>query len=149
MFRGMSNLDLFRRDFILSIKPEYAARIVEGLKTVELRRRFPFGAATDARMFIYSSAPVQALIGYATILDVERLEIEEIWEKYSSVAFIERSDFDEYFRGRTKGFVIRLGQPVRLVTPIALSTLKAELGFTPPQSFTYADDGLNRLLRAS
>jgi predicted transcriptional regulator len=37
----MNNLDLFRHDFVVSIKPEYALKIIEGCKTVELRRRFP------------------------------------------------------------------------------------------------------------
>lgn len=33
-------LDLFRHDFVVSIKPEYATKIVVGDKKVELRRRF-------------------------------------------------------------------------------------------------------------
>jgi predicted transcriptional regulator len=33
----------------LSIKPEYATKIVDGLKKVELRRRFPYGTVTGAR----------------------------------------------------------------------------------------------------
>jgi hypothetical protein len=30
--RKMTTLDLFRHDFVLSIKPEYALKIVEGVK---------------------------------------------------------------------------------------------------------------------
>jgi predicted transcriptional regulator len=59
----MNNLDLFRHDFVLSIKPEYATKIVEGLKKVELRRRFPYGTVTGARLYIYATVPIQAVIG--------------------------------------------------------------------------------------
>jgi predicted transcriptional regulator len=75
----MNNLDLFRHDFILSIKPEYATKIVEGLKKVELRRRFPYGTVTGARLYIYATVPIQAVIGYATIRGVERMPVEQIW----------------------------------------------------------------------
>ena len=78
----MGTLDLFRHNFVLSIKPQYATRIVDGVKTVELRRRFPYGTVTGARLYVYASVPIQALIGYATISTVERLAIREIWEKY-------------------------------------------------------------------
>ncbi len=143
----MSNLDLFRKNFILSIKPEYAFRIVEGSKTVELRRRFPYGTATGALMFVYASAPIQALIGYATIMDVEKRDVKDIWNVYNEVAYIKQDDFNGYFLGRDVGFVIRLGQPVSLSAPIGLSVLKSKLGFTPPQSFAYADDRLQQLVR--
>jgi hypothetical protein len=38
-----------QHDFVLSIKPEYATKIVDGLKKVELRRRFSYGTVTGAR----------------------------------------------------------------------------------------------------
>ena len=75
-------LDLVNRDVIFSIKPKYADQIMEGIKTVELRRRFTNEAPIGARAFIYSSAPAKAMVGYATIADVRLLRIDEIWKQY-------------------------------------------------------------------
>lgn len=144
----MSTLDLFRHDFVLSIKPQYATRIVDGLKKVELRRRFPYGTVTGARLYVYATAPVQAVIGYATIREVVHSRVQQIWSTYSSVAYIDRKDFDDYYKDLTRGYVLVLKDPVRLKEPITLDVLKSTLNFTPPQSFAYADDSFRRLVDA-
>lgn len=102
----MTNLDLFKQDFVLSIKPEYATRIVDGLKKVELRRRFPYGTATDAKLFIYATVPLQSVLGYATIEEVRRLPVEEIWRNYHDVAYIDKPAFDEYYGNLAQGYVL-------------------------------------------
>ncbi|MGV8938652.1 MAG: hypothetical protein ACOH2J_16160 [Allorhizobium sp.] len=142
----MANLDLFKQDFILSIKPEYATRIVDGLKTVELRRRFPYGTVTDAKLFIYATVPLQAVLGYATIEEVQRMPIDEIWRRYHTVAYIDKPAFDEYYGGVDYGYVLVLRDPVKLETAIPLEELKTKLKFTPPQSFTYADDAFRKIV---
>lgn len=142
----MSTLDLFRHDFVVSIKPEYATKIISGEKKVELRRRFPYGTVTGARLYIYASAPVQAVIGYATIQTVERISPNEIWSRYASVACIQRDDFLAYYGDLDLGFVLILADVVSLEIPISLATLKSELGFSPPQSFAYADDKFKQVV---
>ncbi len=142
----MATFDLFRHDFVLSIKPEYATKIVEGVKKVELRRRFPPDTVTGARLYVYATVPIQALVGYATISGIEILPVEDIWRKFQDVACIARPDFDAYYRGISEGYVIVLKDVVRLAQPIPLTDLKDKLGFTPPQSFAYADDGFRRLV---
>lgn len=142
----MSAFDLFRHDFVLSIKPEYATKIVEGMKQVELRRRFPLGTVTGARLYIYATVPIQALIGYAIIKRVECMLVEEIWRTYSDVACINRADFDAYYRNLDIGYVVVLKDVVGLKKPIPLAVLREKLQFSPPQSFTYADDSLRQLV---
>lgn len=141
--------DLFRHDFILSIKPEYATKIVDGLKTVELRRRFLDLTVTGAKMYVYATVPIQALVGYATIDRVRRMSVTEIWDEYQDVSYITRSDFDNYFEGKDAGFVLVLRDPVKLDRPISLAVLKQKINFTPPQSFTYADEALSHLVDAA
>jgi predicted transcriptional regulator len=145
-WRKMTTLDLFRHDFVLSIKPEYALKIVEGVKKVELRRRFPPGAVTGARLYVYATVPIQALIGYATISRIDSLPVEDIWRYYNEVACINREDFDAYYRGLGLGYVIVLKDVVQLARPIPLAVLKEKLAFTPPQSFAYADDGFRQIV---
>jgi predicted transcriptional regulator len=142
----MSTYDLFRHDFVLSIKPEYATKIVEGLKKVELRRRFPPGTVTGARLYVYATVPIQALLGYATIKQVECMPVEEIWRAYNEVACINRKAFDAYYRDLDVGYVVVLKDVVGLEKPIPLAVLKEKVNFTPPQSFTYADDGFRQLV---
>ncbi|TXR50497.1 ASCH domain-containing protein [Phyllobacterium endophyticum] len=142
----MTNLDFFKQDFVLSIKPEYATRIVDGLKKVELRRRFPYGTATDAKLFIYATVPLQAVLGYATIEEVKRLQVNEIWRQYHEVAYIDKPAFDEYYGDLGEGYVLVLRDPVKLSVPVPLEMLKAKLKFTPPQSFTYADDAFRKII---
>jgi predicted transcriptional regulator len=55
-----------KRDFLLSIHPTYVEKIVGGMKTVELRRRFAEDVAPGAILLIYSTSPTQALVGSAT-----------------------------------------------------------------------------------
>src|SRR6266851_9958504 len=66
-------VDLFPKDLLISIKPEYASAILEGRKTVELRRKFPEDVAFGSRLYIYSSSPIQAVVGIASVTRVDRL----------------------------------------------------------------------------
>jgi predicted transcriptional regulator len=97
-------------------------------------------------MYIYASAPIQAATGYAIIETVERIPPEEIWSRYSQVACIKRDDFTAYYCGASLGFVLVLTDPTPFANPVPLSALKAKLGFTPPQSFAYADDAFKQLV---
>ena len=117
------------------------------MKTVELRRRFPDLTVTGASMFVYATAPIQAVVGHVTIARVERRPVETIWSSYHEVAFIDRDAFDSYFAGLADGFVLMLEAPVKLETPVGLDILRAACEFTPPQSFAYANERLVQLLR--
>jgi predicted transcriptional regulator len=142
----MKTLDLFRHDFVLSIKPEYATKIIAGQKTVELRRRFPTSTVTGAIVYVYATVPIQAVIGWATIAEVQVLPIAEIWKKYNAVAHIGDDDFKEYFGDLKEGCVLVLERPEALDPPISLAALKENLRFVPPQSFCYADEAFRRLV---
>jgi predicted transcriptional regulator len=131
-------LDPTSRDVIFSIKPEFADQILEGIKTVELRRRFTNVAPIGARAFIYSSRPVKAMVGYATISDVRRLHVSEIWKEYADKAGISHEAFNAYFRGVTHGYVIALCDPKRLQPVATINHLRDQFGFRAPQSYRFA-----------
>lgn len=126
------------RDVVLSIKPQYSTPILEGTKTVELRRRFPVQVPKGTLAYIYSTSPTRALTGTARIMGVEKIALGEMWERYSSVACIERDDFDAYFSGLDEGVVIQLGNVHQLPRAIGLDELRDRFEFAPPQSFVYA-----------
>lgn len=135
-----------QRDVVLSIRPQYSEKIIEGKKTVELRRRFPISAPSGTIAYIYSTSPVRAMVGVAEIKDVLKLPVGELWKRYESSAFIEKTDFDRYFEGTNQGFALIFQSVKALTEPLSLKTLRERFGFEPPQSFLYAKHDLRRAL---
>ena len=66
---------------LLSIRPKFAHRILEGKKTVEVRRRFS-KRWVGHRIAIYSSSPERAVVGEADIVMIEVDSPVCIWERY-------------------------------------------------------------------
>lgn len=142
----MTVASLNRRDVLVSIRPIYAGKIMNGRKTVELRRRFPSTLAAGTVALIYSSSPVRAIVGYARIKEVCRLPIAEIWDRYNEDACIDRADFDSYFAGVSHGYAILLDGVKQFSCEVHAITLQRKFGFVPPQSFRYLGDEFNSLL---
>lgn len=135
-----------RRDFLLSIRPNYAELIVDGQKTVELRRRFPKSVEQGAVALIYCTSPKKAIIGTADIAAVECLPLSKIWSRYGLDARIERKDFDSYFEGCEAGYAILLRNAKRFEKQVGASKLRKQFGFVAPQSFVYLPDKYYSLL---
>lgn len=136
-----------RRDIVFSIRPEYAEKILCGIKTVELRRRFPSEVPTGTVALIYTTTPTQALTGIAEIERVISGAPSAIWENYSRAACIAREDFELYFAGATSATAIKLRHARRLRRSLALEELRERFNFEPPQSFLYAAPDLREALR--
>lgn len=141
--------ELFRpqRDVVLSIKPQYSEKIIEGKKTVELRRRFPISAPRGTLAYIYSTSPVRAMVGRAEIVDVVKMSIADIWKEFAEVAFIKKADFDSYFSDLEVGFALKFANAQALPRPLDLSELRERFGFEPPQSYLYAKPVLRKALQ--
>ena len=136
-----------KRDVVLSVKPIYSEKILQGHKTVELRRRFPVSAPIGALAYIYSTSPVKAMVGIASIRDILKLPVEQIWAEFKSAALIERYHFDKYFEGLDCGFVLIFDDVKAFSRPLPLSELREKFGFEPPQSFLYAKRNLRKVLQ--
>src|SRR5262245_61584652 len=126
----------FRRDVLVSVRPIYASKILEGKKTVELRRRFS-STGIGSIVLIYSSSPVRAVVGYARIKDVQKLPIAKIWKHYGNRACIAKKEFDAYFSGLSVGFAILLESVTALKTHFKARDLEAKFGIVAPQSYRY------------
>lgn len=122
------------RAALLSIKPKYADMILAGTKTVELRRSWP---STDiGAIVLYSSAPIQKLVGVAYIDRTEECDLESLWglarDNGGGVTYDELKD---YVQGKKTAFGLMIGRvdvAQELVDPKDFF-----LEFTPPQSFLY------------
>jgi predicted transcriptional regulator len=118
---------------ILSIKPEYAFKILEGSKRFEFRKK-AFSKAVKT-VLIYATMPVGKVVGE---FDIEAIHIdrpEKIWESAKEFSGVQKDFFDEYYKNRDVAMAIGVGRVRRYETPLKLAEI--EDGLTAPQSFKY------------
>lgn len=119
-------------DAIISIKPWYANAILNGTKTVELRRRIP-SIPIGTRLWIYSTLPIGAVIGTAIVEKIVKDHPENLWNSYQDQVGVSYSDFQEYFLGTNQAVALIL-TAVQCGTPIDIGQLRlVRKGFHPPQ----------------
>lgn len=125
------------KNILISIRPEYANQIMDGCKTVELRRRFTKEINTKTRLFIYSSGPVGAIVGSVRIDKVTELPVKQIWKQFGQAACIEKTDFENYFDGIKFGLALSLGKVTALDEVVDKEDMLDRWGIRPPQSYMY------------
>ncbi len=119
---------------ILSIKPEYADKILEGTKRFEFRKA-NFAVSGVKSVLIYATKPVGMVVGEFEIDQVHVGVPKAIWVKTRQFAGINKSFFDEYYRDRSYAVAIGVGKVNKFEEPLALSDFGEDL--TAPQSFRY------------
>lgn len=124
---------------VLSLKPHWAAEILAGRKSIEVRRRFPIRDMAGRTALIYTTSPVKALTGQARVVSVERLSVDALADLSAQTRIPDRV-LRAYLD--THGFAIRLESAQTWEAPMVLPDLRARFGFTPPQSFCYAKPGM-------
>lgn len=102
----------------------------------------------DSEIYLYSSSPVKALVAKAHIKCVEKIDMHSVKERKPYIlhaACITEGDFDDYFKESEFVFLIYLTKVNVFKKPLVLRELR-KCGFTPPQSFCYANERLNCFL---
>lgn len=126
-----------REVLLLSVRPVFARRILEGTKTVELRRVRPV-VEPGQEVLIYSSSPTMALLGHAVVHRVEADEPSHLWKRVRESAGVTWTEYQEYFRGADQAVGIWLRKVAALGEPITLSELRERWPwFRPPQSYCF------------
>lgn len=122
---------------LISLEERFAEGILNGVKLIELRRR-PMRLNLGTTIWMYVKVPVGKVIGSARISSLHTLAPATIWRRYGNVSGLSRTEFLNYFSGVDRGFVLVLGNPVRLPTPFSLESLRSlNDGFQPPQFFQH------------
>jgi predicted transcriptional regulator len=124
------------RALLLSVRPRFAQAILDGTKTVELRRR-PVKAPPGTAVVLYASAPLMAIVGTATLVDVVALRPQTAWRRYRGTLSLSWAEFTEYLNGVDQAQLLRLDDVKELSQPLSLQTLRRAAPFQPPQSFRY------------
>lgn len=134
------------RVLLLSLRPRFADAILDGTKTVELRRR-PVNAEPGTRVILYSCAPVMAIVGTAYLRAVDMEEPAAAWRIHRGRLGLKKGEFDAYLDGSQTAYLLRLSDVCRLDEPLHLHDLRQQGGFRPPQSFRYVAASDPRPLR--
>lgn len=126
----MKTLD--QKTMLLSIKAEYARKILTGEKRFEYRK-------TRCReninhIIIYATSPVKAVVGEADIYEVLQDTPEAIWEKTKAVSGVEKEDFDLYFKGKKMAVAYALCNVLVYEKPRELMQFGIRIA---PQSYRY------------
>jgi predicted transcriptional regulator len=119
----------------MSIRPEFAARLLAGEKQVEFRRRAAARGVTH--ILIYATSPVRAVVGVAEVERLEQASPRQLWSTFAAVAGIARTDFFAYFAGTSVG----CAYVVKRIWSCSPPTLLGRHGLprTAPQAFQYVD----------
>lgn len=121
---------------LMSIKSEYAKKIMSGEKTIEIRRRFS-EKWNGFHVNIYSSGEDRSVIGEAKIKKVYKAKPEEIWAKFRDNLCATEDDFYEYTKNLEEVFAIELNNVRQYISHIPLTQLSSltERDLKPPQSY--------------
>jgi len=121
---------------LISMKPTFAERILLGSKLIEIRKRFS-RKWTGCRAVLYSSRPVSALVGEATINSVTHGAPTDIWSNFQSHLGCSYEEFHTYVGSAAQVSAIQLKDVTPYDTPVSLSEISGILNqqLRPPQSF--------------
>lgn len=134
------------RAVLLSIKPKYVDLILAGSKRVELRRSWP--SNDIGVMVLYSSAPIQRLVGLAFIDRVEECGFERLWDiADANGGGVTYEELKAYVAGKKRAFGVMIDRVK--VANVAVDPKDLFETFTPPQSFLYLSPfDFQRVMRA-
>ena len=123
---------------MLSINPEYAERILAGLKKYEFRKRL--ANKTVDKIIIYSTFPIMKVVGEVKVIKIISSSPSALWEQTKKSAGISRDKYRQYFKGCKVAYAYQLGEVIQYDPPKQLSEFNVDL---PPQSFIYLSNGGN------
>jgi predicted transcriptional regulator len=140
IFSRWENQALETKYLLISVRSEYADKLLSSQKTIELRRKFPAHIPPNTPFLIYSSRGDQAVVAKGIVSKVVELGISELWQRAKDHASVTRAAFNEYFEGLEQGFAIFVENVVRTKSQTPAALLKTKFNIVPPQSFRYLSE---------
>jgi len=121
-------------DVLLSIKPKFAAAIMDGRKKYEFRKII-FSKENIYYVYIYSTAPIKKIIGVFKVNNIIKDRPSALWDQLRDDAGISEDEFFNYFKNKEMGFALEIKDVKRFEKPLNSKSLFPN--FVPPQSFSY------------
>jgi len=120
---------------ILSIRPEYANRILNGTKKFEYRKKI-FKNKDINTIVIYATKPIGKVVGEFYIKNIIENDPNTIWSLTNRYSGISKISFDNYFQNVTEGFAIEINGFKRYKKELDIKEVSKNLKCAP-QSFAY------------
>ncbi len=118
---------------LLSIKPQFAEKILSGEKIYEFRRSI-FKKPQVRIIVVYASAPVKKVVGEFTISEILFDEVDSLWRRTRKHSGITEDIFYRYFENKDRGYAIKIQSVKRYRTPFCP---REHFGLLAPQSYAY------------
>jgi predicted transcriptional regulator len=124
---------------LLSVRPRFAAAILDGSKTVEVRRRRA-RIGDGAICLVYASSPVSALVGAIRVRTTDTDVPDALWTRWGDQTALERAEYDAYLAGSRRPCAIIVSEAVAFPQPVSLPELRSRReAFVAPQSYRFLD----------
>lgn len=121
----------------ISVKPEYAFKIINHQKTIELRKSLPNVGVGDF-VIIYATMPVKTVIGYAKIRRIIKTNPQLMWSENSEKLGIDKDAFEKYYANSNVSVGIEINSVTKLNVAFSLQDIKKSIpSFSPPQTYKY------------
>lgn len=122
---------------LLTILPEWADAILSGQKSWEYRRAAP-RVNTGARIVLYASGSMRAIVGECRLAEVRRGPVGQLAEATAAATPHSPAEIRAYFVGKSIGTALRVDRPRRYTSAVSLDRLRrADPSFVVPQNFVY------------
>jgi len=122
------------KTILLSVKPEYANKILSGEKRYEYRKMIP--KLEIGEILFYSTVPEKKVVAKVKVTNMLVGAPSDIWNETKEYAGISESGYFHYFNSRGTAYAYVLGRVEKYNPPKELSDFNIN---TPPQSFVYID----------
>lgn len=118
---------------ILSIKPQFVDKIINGEKKFEYRKKI-FKKEIEA-VIIYSTKPVGKFVGEFKIKNIINDDPNKVWEETNALSGINYEYYKSYFNNHNTAYALEIEDLVVYENPIDPSE-----EFKAPQSFCYCSN---------
>ncbi|WP_225931126.1 DUF3850 domain-containing protein [Leptolyngbya sp. 7M] len=117
----------------LSIKKIYAERIINGTKTIELRKR-PIGMELGDLILLYETAPDSIIQGGFIADKLISLPVSQMWKEYHALMGVEKEFYDSYFENCEIAYGTLIYKSFTFPQLSLEEIYKLCPGFVPPQA---------------
>jgi predicted transcriptional regulator len=122
---------------LISLKPEFADKILDGTKSIELRKCTPKVEIGDL-VIIYTTAPIKEFVGICEVKEIIKMSPSKMWDNYSALLGIDYIRYKQYYKDSKIAVGIKLGILTKFDVGIPLSLVKSYFPkFSPPQTYKY------------
>ena len=120
----------------ISVKPEFADKLMSKEKSIELRKVKPNVKSGDY-IVIYASSPVKCVVGFGKIKQIIITTPSKMWAEHSGELGIDKERYDAYYQDRDRSIGIEI-ESIKSIPSISLKNIKKiDPKFHPPQVYRY------------